>query len=96
MTEIRLSTGRITSSLITFDGRIIEYFSTQSRQGSRYHVLQIASIEIVTDKHGKNTLDIRSKYANDILMAGVDIRDEVLAEMQAFVAAVRQAMAAYA
>ena len=96
MIEVRLTTGRITSSLITFDGHIIEYFSAQSRQGSRYHVLQIASIDIVTDKHGKNTLNITAKYANDILMAGVDIRAEVLAEMQAFVTAVREAMPAYA
>ena len=96
MIEIRLATGKLTGSVITFDGRIIEYFSTQSRQGSRYHVIQIASIEIVTDKHGKNTLNITSKYANDILMAGVDIRDEVLAEMQSFVAAVRNAMPAFA
>jgi hypothetical protein len=96
MIEVRLATGRTTSSIITFDGRVIEYFSAQARQGSRYHVLQIASIGIVTDKHGNSTLNITAKYANDILMAGVDIRAEVLPEMQAFVAAVREAMPAYA
>jgi hypothetical protein len=95
MIEIRLSTSSSDNTLITFDGHIVEYYSVLSRQSSRMHVFQIARIEIVTDKHGNNTLSIISKYANSILLAGATIRPEVLAETEALVAAVRQAMAQY-
>ena len=96
MIEIRLSTtSPYNNTLITFDGRILEFFSMTSKQSSRYHVFQIASIEILTDKHGKNMLNITSKYANELLLGGADIRDEALAETQALVTAVRQAMALY-
>jgi hypothetical protein len=95
MIEIRLSSSTSDNSLITFDGHVIEYFSTLFKGSSRIHVIQIARIEIVTDKHGNNTLSINSKYVNSILMAGATIRPEALAETEALVAAVRQAMAQY-
>jgi hypothetical protein len=95
MIEIRLSTEPSNNTLITFDGKVIEFFSVVARGSTRIHIFEIAKIEIVTDKHGNNTLNIYSKYVNSILMAGATIRPEVLAETQALVAAVRQAMAQY-
>ena len=95
MIEIRLSAEPRDNTLITFDGHILELFSVLSKQSSRFHVFQLASIEIVPDARGKNTLSVKSKYANELLLGGHAIRDEVLAETQALVTAVREAMAAY-
>jgi hypothetical protein len=95
MIEIRLSTEPRDNTLITFDGQVVEFFSVVSKTSSRIHVFQIAAIEIVTGKNGKNTLSIFSKYANEMLLGGHAIRDEVLAETQKLVDAVRQAMALY-
>jgi hypothetical protein len=95
MIEIRLSTEPNDNTLIMFDGHILEFFSLTSRQSSRMHVFQIAKIEIVMDARGKNTLEVTSKYVNSILLGGQTVRPEALAETQALVAAVRQAMAQY-
>ena len=54
-----------------------------------------AKIDIVTDKQGKSTLSIWSKYVNDLLYGPQLIRDEVLAETQVLVVSVREAMALY-
>ena len=95
MVEIRLSTEPRDNTLITFDGHVLEFFSVISKQSSRFHVFQLASIEIVKDGRGRNTLSITSKYANELLLGGHAVRDEVLAETQALVAEVRQAMTLY-
>ena len=95
MIEIRLSTEPRDNTLITFDGHILEFFSILSKQSSRFHVFQLATIEIVKDGRGKNTLSVTSKYANELLIGGHAVRDEVLTDAQALVEAVRQAMALY-
>ncbi len=95
MIEIRLSTEPSDNTLITFDGHILEFFSVISRQSIRIHVFEIANIEILTDQHGRNTLNINSKYVNSVILGGATIRPEALAETQALVVAVRQAMAMY-
>ena len=95
MIEIRLSIEPRDNTLITFDGHILEFFSVISKQSSRFHVFQLAAIEIVKDGRGKNTLSVTSKYANELLIAGHAVRDELLTEAQALVEAVRQAMALY-
>ena len=95
MIEIRLSNQPGDNVLVTFDGHILEFFTWEERESSRYHVFKFAKIEIVTDKRGKNTLSIWSKYVNELLFGPQIIRDEVLAETQALVTAVQQAMALY-
>jgi hypothetical protein len=95
MIEIRLSIEPRDNTLITFDGHVVEFFSLLSKQSFRFHVFQIANIEIVTDKNGKNTLSVKSKYVNELLIAGHAIRNEVLAEAQALVTAIKEAMALY-
>ena len=95
MIEIRLSTEPSDNTLIAFDGHVVEFFSVIVRQCMRIHVFEIAKIEIVTDKHGRNSLNIYSKYVNSLILGSATVRSEVLAEAQDLVAAVRQAMAAY-
>ena len=95
MIEIRLSTEPRDNTLITFDGSVLEFFSVISRVSSRFHVFQIANIEIVKDGRGRNMLTVTSKYANEMLIGGHTVRDEVLAEAQALVVAVKEAMALY-
>ncbi len=95
MIEIRLSIEPRDNHLVTFDGCILEFFSWGGRESYRLHVYKIAKIEIVTDKRGKNTLSIWSKYLNEILFGPQFVRVEALAETQALVTAVRQAMALY-
>ena len=95
MIEIRLSTEPRDNTLITFDGSVLEFFSVISKVSSRFHVFQIANIEIVKDGRGRNMLSVTSKYVNEMLIGGHAVRDEVLGEAQALVAAVKQAMALY-
>jgi len=95
MIEIRLSSEPRDNTLITFDGHVLEFFSVISKQSSRFHVFQIATIEIVKDGRGKNALSVTSKYANELLIAGHTIRDEALADAQALIDTVRQSMALY-
>ena len=58
MIEIRLSNQPGDNVLVTFDGHILEFFTWEERESSRYHVFKFAKIEIVTDKRGKNTLSM--------------------------------------
>jgi len=95
MLEIRLSTEPSDNTLLTFDGQVLEFFSVVSRGSTRLHVFEIAAIEIVTDKKGRNSLNITSKYAGIPLLAGLTVRPEALGEAQALVVAVRQAMTQY-
>ena len=95
MIEIRLSSGPRDNTLVTFDGHILEFFMWEERESSRIHIFKIAKIDIVTDKQGKNTLNIWSKYVNELLYGPQPIRDEVLAETQALVTTVHQAMTLY-
>jgi hypothetical protein len=95
LVEIRLTTDPHNSTILTFDGRVLELFWMTSRQSARYHVFQIAKIELSTDKHGQHSLDITSRYVNQIMLGGQPVRPEVLAETQALVEVVRQAMALY-
>jgi len=95
MITIRLSTEPRDNTLITFDGSVLEFFSVMSKTSMRFHVFQIASIEIVKDGHGRNTLTVTSKYVNEMLIGGHAVRDEVLVETQTLVTAVKEAMALY-
>jgi len=95
MIEVRLSTESSNNTLIRFDGQVVEFFSYVVRQSIRIHVFQIARIEIVTDKKGRNLLNVTSKYVDMPLLTGETVRPEALADAQAFVMAVQQAMASY-
>ena len=95
MSEIILSTDAKESSLITFDGRVLEFFSTSSRGSMRNHVAHIANIQITSDKQNRNFLSVQSKYMGQILLGGVIFRPEILAEARTLVAAVQKAMAPY-
>jgi hypothetical protein len=95
MQEIRLSTESSDNTLITFDGRVVEFFSIISPQSCRIHVFEISNIEIVTDKRGRHTFNINSRYLNDLILSGLTVREEALVEMQTLVASVRAAMALY-
>ncbi len=95
MIEVRLSNEPGDNTLITFDGKVVEFFAVVSRQSMRIHAFQIASIGIVTDSKGRSRLNINSKYANSPLLSEETVRPEALAEAQALVAAVQQAMASY-
>jgi len=95
MLEIRLSTEPRDNTLITFDGKVVEFFSVIAKLSARFHVFQISSIEIVQDARGRHSLTVTSKYANELLVAGHTVRDEVLEDTQALVTAVRQAMTLY-
>jgi hypothetical protein len=95
MAEVRLSTDPINNALISFDGRVLEFFSASSKDSARFHVAQIALIQISPDKSGKNVLTVESKYVNQILLGGLVVREEVLVDMRAMVAAVQKAMALY-
>jgi hypothetical protein len=95
MIEIRLSTEPSDNTLLTFDGQVLEFFSVVTRGSTRIHVFEIAGIEIVTDKKGRNSLNITSKYAGIPLLTGQTVRAEAMQDAQALIASVRQAMAQY-
>ncbi len=60
--EITLPQTALDKAILQFDGRILEVFHTLwEGKTHRYHVATLASVQIVTDKHGAHTLALKAK-----------------------------------
>jgi tRNA(Phe) wybutosine-synthesizing methylase Tyw3 len=93
--EVQLSKQSPERLIVTFDANVIRYFSainvrTSSSASGRIHVGHIKSIELVTDKKGKNFLLITTKFDAPFSKDAVD--DEALEKVKRLVAEVQRAM----
>ena len=85
MIEVRLD-----SSIISFDGRVIEAFST-TQVSQRYHVAHVKVAETPADKKGRHVLRILTERGG--IMTG-ELPPEALQQAQQLVAEIEKARAA--
>ena len=91
MIELQLSTRSMSKPIIVFDGRVIEFFYDDLREGSRrIHVGHIKSIEIIPVTRGKEkySLQIKGEY----MLSVTDVSEAVLPKAQELVAEVQKAI----
>jgi hypothetical protein len=63
MIDVQLFTQSHEKTILIFDNNVLEYFyGTLNGETKRYHVGQIKTIEITTDKNGKHTLVMATKF----------------------------------
>jgi hypothetical protein len=95
MIEIQLSKKKSANLFITFDGKVIQYFSllnikTSVSASGMIKVETIKSIEIVPNPNGKQSLVIITK--SDAKFSNDEFDDEVLDQVKELVAEVQRAM----
>jgi len=89
MLEVQLFTQSHEKTILTFDNNVLEYFWGNVNGGTfRYHVGQIKSIEITTDKNGKHTLVMATKFHT----RKEEVADKALGKTNELVAEVQRAM----
>ena len=87
--EVQLFTKSHEKTILTFDNNVLEYFyGTSNGETKRYHVGQIKSIELTTDKNGKHTLVMTTKF----LARKEEVSDTALSKTKELVAEVQRAM----
>ena len=86
MIEVRLD-----SSIISFDGRVIEAFST-TQVSQRYHVAHVKVAETPADKKGRHVLRILMEGRGGIMTG--ELPPEALQQAQQLVAEIEKARAA--
>ena len=94
MIELQLSTKAMSKPILVFDGRVLEFFYDDLREGSRrIHVRHIKSIEIIPVTRGKEkySLQIKGEY----MLSITDVSEEILPKAQELVAEVRNAIASF-
>lgn len=79
------------SSIISFDGRVIEAFST-AQEAKRYHVAHVKAAETPADRKGRHVLRILMKGHGGILTG--ELSPEALQQAQLLVAEIEKAKAA--
>jgi regulator of protease activity HflC (stomatin/prohibitin superfamily) len=85
MIEVRLE-----RSIITFDGRVVEAFST-NMEAKRYHVAHVKTAEVPADKKGRHVLRIMMEDRGGILTG--ELPPEALQQAQQLVAEIEKAKA---
>jgi regulator of protease activity HflC (stomatin/prohibitin superfamily) len=85
MIEVRLE-----SSIISFDGRVIEAFS-DAQEARRYHVAHVKTAELPADKKGRHVLRITMEGRGGILTG--ELSPEALQQAQQLVAEIEKARA---
>ena len=89
MIEVQLFTQSHEKTILTFDNNVLEYFhGTVNGETRRYHVGQIKSIELMTDKNGKHTLVMSTKFHT----RKEEVADKSLGKTKELVAEVQRAM----
>ena len=89
MIEVQLFTQSHEKTILTFDNNVLEYFwGNVNGETIRFHVGQIKSIEITTDKKGKHTLVMATKFHTRT----EDVADKALGKTKELVAEVQRAM----
>jgi len=89
MIEIQLFTQSHEKTILTFQNNVLEYFyGTSNGETKRYHVGQIKSIELTTEKNGKHTLVMSTKFHT----RKEQVADKALGKTQELVAEVQRAM----
>lgn len=87
MIEVQLFTQTHEKTILTFNNNVLEYFwGTVNGQSARFHVGQIKSIEITTDKNGKHTLVMATKFhtrKEEVSDKALGKTKELVAEVQA-------------
>ena len=87
--EVQLFTKSHEKTILTFDNNVLEYFyGTSNGETKRYHVGQIKSIELTTDKNGKHTLVMTTKFH----ARKEEVSDTALCKTKELVAEVQRAM----
>jgi hypothetical protein len=74
--EITLPQTALDKAILLFDGRILEVFHTLwEGKTHRYHAATLASVQIVTDKHGAHSLTLKAKagYHEQITVEPADL-----------------------
>jgi len=85
MIEVRLD-----SSIISFDGRVIEAFSN-TMEAKRYHVAHVKTAEVPADKKGRHALRIMMEGRGGIMTG--ELPPEALQQAQQLVAEIEKAKA---
>ena len=86
MIEVQLFTQSHQKTILTFDNNVLEYFyGTANGETKRYHVGQVKSIELTTDKNGKHTLVMNTKFhtlKEEVAVKALGKTKELVAEVQ--------------
>ncbi len=86
MIEVQLFTQSHEKTILTFENNVLEYFyGTVNGETKRYHVGQIKSIELTTDKNGIHTLVMATKFHTRkevVADKALVITKELVAEVQ--------------
>jgi hypothetical protein len=95
MIEVQLSKHSTEKLIVSFDGNVLRYFSVLDVRSSvsasgRIHAGHIKSIEIKTNKKGKQVLLVMTKFDARFSQDEVDV--EALDKVKALVAEVQRAM----
>ncbi len=91
MIELQLSTKAVAKPIVTFDGRVIDFFYDSLDYASRrIHIGHIKSIEIVPVTHGKEKYSLRIK--GEYLLMATDVSEVILPQAQELVATIQKAM----
>jgi len=86
MIEVQLFTQSHEKTILTFDNNVLEYFyGNLNGETKRYHVGQIKTIELATDKNGKHTLVTAAKFhtrKEEVAEKALGKTKELVAEVQ--------------
>ena len=94
MIRIKFSDGGKSTEILTFDGEVLEIFSSISgTKYNRIHIGHIDSMEINTDRKGKHKLV--TKVAYGFFFLELSVEDDQLVSVNRLVAQVQEAKAAF-
>lgn len=92
MIEVQLSNRAASGPIIFFDGRVIELFSDDLREGSRrLHISHLQSVEILPAVHGTGRYSLQMK--GEYQLIAMDVSESALPKARELVTAIQQAMA---
>jgi hypothetical protein len=86
MIEVQLTSQGMTKPIVTFHANTLEYyFATSNSVGQSFHIGHIKSIEIITDRKGKNILVVATEHRtvkDEVDDRALDKLRELIAEVQ--------------
>ena len=89
MIEVQLSSQDVRKIIVTFHANSLKYFDALSNGGGEsFHVGHIKSIEITTDKKGRNIFVMTTEHRT----RGYEVDDRALGKLKALIAEVQKAM----
>ena len=88
--EILVNPKESFTTIVNFDGRVLELFYGESDDGAkRFHISHITSVSFGPDKKGRHNLEFKTRSGEPFLM---EVDPAKVAEVQSLVDAVKNAM----